>query len=38
MTPSKALGNKKPFDLLDCSFGFEIVENEIARIQHNVYS
>lgn len=38
MTPSKALGDKKPFDLLDSSFGFEIVENEIYRIQHNVYS
>ena len=37
-TPSKALGGKKPFDLLDSSFGFELVENEIIRIQHNVYS
>ncbi len=37
-TPSKALGNKKPFDLLDSSFGFELVENEIYRIQYNVYS
>ncbi|WP_246073859.1 antitoxin Xre/MbcA/ParS toxin-binding domain-containing protein [Fluviicola chungangensis] len=38
MTPSRALGNKKPFELLDSSFGFEMVENEIARIQYNVYS
>ncbi|OYQ39669.1 antitoxin Xre/MbcA/ParS toxin-binding domain-containing protein [Flavobacterium aurantiibacter] len=38
ITPSKALGNKKPFDLLDSSFGFDIVENEIVRIQYNVYS
>jgi putative toxin-antitoxin system antitoxin component (TIGR02293 family) len=38
MTPSKTLGNKIPFELLDCSFGFEMVENEIVRIQHNVYS
>lgn len=37
-TPSKALGNKKPFELLDSSFGFEMVENEIIRIQYNVYS
>lgn len=37
-TPSKALGNQKPFDLLDSSFGFELVENEILRIQYNVYS
>jgi putative toxin-antitoxin system antitoxin component (TIGR02293 family) len=38
MTPSRALGNKKPFELLDSSFGFELVEREIARIQYNVYS
>lgn len=38
MTPSKALGGKKPFELLDSSFGFELVENEIVRIQYNVYS
>lgn len=38
MTPTRTLGNKIPFDLLDSSFGFEIVENEIVRIQHNVYS
>lgn len=38
MTPSRPLGNKKPFDLLDSSFGFEMVENEIIRIKYNVYS
>ncbi|HRP90684.1 MAG TPA: DUF2384 domain-containing protein [Edaphocola sp.] len=38
VTPSKALGNKTPFELLDSSFGFELVENEIVRIQYNVYS
>lgn len=38
MTPSKPLGNKIPFELLDSSFGFEMVENEIVRIQYNVYS
>lgn len=38
MTPSKALGNKIPFELLDSSFGFEMVENEIVRIQYNIYS
>jgi putative toxin-antitoxin system antitoxin component (TIGR02293 family) len=37
-TPSRTLGYKKPFDLLDSSFGFEMVRNEIIRIQHNVYS
>ncbi|RUM61913.1 MAG: antitoxin of toxin-antitoxin stability system, partial [Sulfurimonas sp.] len=36
-TPSKALGNKKPYDLLDSSLGFQMVENEIVRIQYNVY-
>jgi putative toxin-antitoxin system antitoxin component (TIGR02293 family) len=38
MTPLKTLGNKKPFELLDSSIGFELVEHEIIRIQHNVYS
>ena len=38
MTSSRALGNKQPFALLDSSFGFELVENEIVRIQYNVYS
>lgn len=38
LTPSKTLGNQKPFELLDSSLGFELVENEIIRIQYNVYS
>jgi putative toxin-antitoxin system antitoxin component (TIGR02293 family) len=38
MTPSKTLGNRIPFELLDSSFGFEMVESEIVRIQYNVYS
>ena len=38
MTPLKTLGDKVPFELLDSSFGFEMVENEIVRIQYNVYS
>lgn len=38
MTPARPLGNKKPFDLLDSSIGFEMVENEIIRIKYNVYS
>lgn len=37
-TPSRALGDKEPFELLDSSFGFELVENEIVRIKYNVYS
>lgn len=35
---SKTLGNLTPFELLDSSLGFKIVENEILRIQHNVYA
>ena len=38
MSPSKSLGGKKPFALLDSSLGFQVVENEIVRIQYNVYS
>ncbi len=38
MTPTRPLGNIKPFDLLDSSIGFEMVENEIIRIKYNVYS
>lgn len=37
LTPSKPLGNRSPFELLDSSFGFQLVENEITRIQYNVY-
>jgi len=36
--PSRALGGQRPFDLLDSSLGFELVENEITRIQYNVYT
>lgn len=38
LTPSRALGNKKPFDLLDSSLGFEMVSDAINRIRYNVYS
>ena len=38
MTPSRSLGNKIPFELLDSSLGFELVQNEIVRIKYNVYS
>ncbi|MFK7785311.1 MAG: antitoxin Xre/MbcA/ParS toxin-binding domain-containing protein [Crocinitomicaceae bacterium] len=38
MTPSQSLGDKTPFDLLDSSLGFEMVQNEIIRVQYNVYS
>lgn len=35
---SSSLGNKTPFELLDSSIGFSIIEKEIIRIQYNVYS
>lgn len=38
LTPSKALGNKIPFELLDSSLGFEMVSDAINRIRYNVYS
>ncbi len=38
ITPSKALGDKIPFDLLDSSLGFEMVSDAINRIRYNVYS
>lgn len=38
ISPSKSLGNRIPFELLDSSLGFELIENEIVRIQYNVYS
>jgi len=37
-TPCTPLGDKRPFELLDSSFGFELVRNQIVRIQYNVYS
>jgi len=38
LTPSKVLGNKVPFELLDSSLGFEMVSDAINRIRYNVYS
>jgi len=37
-SPLRALGGKKPFDLLHSSFGREEVRNLIGRIEHGVYS
>ncbi|PCE64674.1 antitoxin Xre/MbcA/ParS toxin-binding domain-containing protein [Sediminicola luteus] len=36
-TPLRTLGGNPPFDLLDSSLGFEMVQNEIGRIKYNVY-
>lgn len=38
ITPARSLGDKKPFELLDSSLGFEMVTSEITRIRYNVYS
>ena len=37
-TPSKVLGGVPPFELLDSSLGFSLVENAIERVRYNVYS
>jgi uncharacterized protein (DUF2384 family) len=36
--PVRALGGKKPFDLLHTSFGREEVRNLLGRIDYGVYS
>jgi putative toxin-antitoxin system antitoxin component (TIGR02293 family) len=36
-TPSIALGNNKPIDLLDTSFGKDIVISELNRIEHGIF-
>ena len=38
LSPLRAIGGKKPFDLLHSSFGREEVRNLIGRIEHGVYS
>lgn len=37
-TPSFALGNLKPFDLLSGSYGKELVLGELTRIQHGIFA
>lgn len=34
--PSPVLGGKKPIELLDTAFGFQLVSDEIIRIEHGV--
>jgi putative toxin-antitoxin system antitoxin component (TIGR02293 family) len=36
--PNRALGGKKPFDLLHTSFGREEVRDLLGRIDHGIYS
>ena len=37
-TTNKALGNKKPMELLSSRFGAQMVLDELGRIEHGVYS
>lgn len=37
-TPSYALGSVKPIELLDTSYGIEIVKSELYAIEHGVFS
>ena len=34
--PSLIFGGKKPIDVLDTTFGFQLVSDEIIRIEHGV--
>lgn len=34
--PNPVLGSKKPVELLDTTFGFQLVSDEIVRIEHGV--
>lgn len=36
--PSAALYNKKPKKLLDTTFGFQLIEDELIRISHGIYA
>lgn len=36
--PNYALGNQKPIDLLDTSFGVKMVTDVLGRIEHGIYS
>lgn len=37
-TSSRALGDKKPFDLLSSRYGAQMVLNELGRIEHGIVS
>lgn len=37
-TPNFALGNRKPVDFLDNSYGKELVLNELGRIEHGIFA
>lgn len=36
--PSMALGMKKPMDLLDTTFGFQLITDELTKIEYGVFS
>ncbi len=35
---NKALGHKKPIELLSSSYGVQMVQNVLGRIEHGIYS
>lgn len=37
-SPNRALGNKKPFDLLASDFGRDMVLDELGRLEHGIVS
>lgn len=37
-TPNRTLGNTEPIELLDTSFGSQLIIDELGRIEHGVYS
>ena len=37
-TPLSAFDGQQPIDFLDTSFGFQIVEDELVRIEHGVFA
>lgn len=36
--PSVAFGNKPPLELLDTSFGFQLLSDELVRIEHGIFA
>ena len=37
-TPNKALGQKKPVELLSSSYGVQMIHEVLGRIEHGIYS
>jgi len=37
-TPNRGISDTRPIDLLDTSFGIQLVMDELGRLEHGVYS